>query len=79
MSTPLETNTNDSYNNNLERTGVNSFENNTNLNRDIFNDYVFNNLNSVVDLSGNVINSVFEGTSLASAFLNAIDRRRNTR
>ena len=77
----------DSSNNNIERNyinrmdSINSIGSNTsnNLYNDIFNDPYFNNLSGLTDLSGNAIDSILGGSSLAMLLLNAMNRTRNSR
>jgi hypothetical protein len=77
----------DSSNNNIERNyinrmdSINSIGSNTsnNLYNDIFNDPYFNNLSGLTDLSGNAIDSMLGGSSLAMLLLNAMNRSRNSR
>jgi hypothetical protein len=85
--TQSETSLFDSSNNNVERNyinrmdSINSMGSNTsnNLYNDILNDSILNNLSGFTDLSGNTTDSMFGGTALAIALLNAMNRTRNNR
>ncbi len=77
----------DSSNNILERSFINVTDNinslgsnsNNNLYNDIFNDTIFDNLSGFMDVSGNNIDNMFGGSTLAMLLLNAMNRTRNSR